>query len=70
LPAVIGLVAGLGLAFIVLRAMQSALVGVSTYDPITLAATFAVLLGLAALASLLPALRIARIEPAVILRAE
>jgi macrolide transport system ATP-binding/permease protein len=70
LPAAIGLLAGLGLAFVVLRAMQSALFGISSYDPITLIATVAVLLCLAAVASLLPALRVARIEPAVVLRAE
>jgi len=70
LPAVIGLITGLALAFVVLRAMQSALFGISSYDPITLIATVTVLLCLAAVASLLPALRIARIEPAVVLRAE
>jgi ABC-type antimicrobial peptide transport system permease subunit len=70
LPAVIGLAAGLGLAFIVLRAMKSALFGISSYDPVTLVGAVVVLLSLAALASLLPALRIARIEPAVVLRAE
>jgi predicted permease len=70
LPAVIGLAAGLALAFVVLRAMRSALFGISSYDPVTLAATVILLAGLAALASLLPALRIARIQPAVVLRAE
>jgi hypothetical protein len=70
LPAVIGLAAGLALAFVVLRAMRSALFGISSYDPVTLAATVIVLAVLAALASLLPALRIARIQPAVVLRAE
>jgi MacB-like periplasmic core domain/FtsX-like permease family len=70
LPAVIGLITGLALTFVVLRAMQSALFGISSYDPITLIATVAVLLCLAAVASLLPALRVARIEPAVVLRAE
>lgn len=70
LPAVIGLAAGLALAFVVLRAMRSALFGISSYDPVTLAATVIVLAALAALASLLPALRIARIQPAVVLRAE
>ena len=70
LPAAIGLVSGLALAMIVLRAMHAALFGVSSYDPITLIATLAVLLVLAALASLLPALRITRIQPAVVLRSE
>ena len=70
LPALVGLAAGLAMAFVVMRAMKSALFGISSYDPVTLAATVVVLMGLAALASLLPALRIARIEPAVVLRAE
>lgn len=70
LPAAMGLVAGLVLGFVVLRAMKSALFGISSYDPLTLAGTVVVLMCLAAVASLLPALRIARIEPAVVLRAE
>lgn len=70
LPAIIGLVAGVALAFVVLRAMRSALFGIASYDPVTLAATVIVLAALVALASLLPALRIARIQPAVVLRAE
>ncbi len=43
LPAMIGLAAGLALAFVVLRAMRSALFGISSYDPVTLAATVIVL---------------------------
>jgi predicted permease len=69
-PAAIGLVSGLILSLTVLRAMHSALFGVSSYDPFTLIASLAVLLVLAALASLLPALRVMRIQPAVVLRAE
>jgi MacB-like periplasmic core domain/FtsX-like permease family len=70
LPAAAGLVSGLALSLIVLRAMHTALFGVSSYDPFTLVATLAALLVLAALASLLPALRITRIQPAVVLRSE
>jgi predicted permease len=70
MPAVIGLVSGLALALVALRAMHSALFGISSYDPFTLIATIVVLLFLAALASLLPALRITRIQPAIVLRAE
>jgi ABC-type lipoprotein release transport system permease subunit len=54
----------------VLRVMRSALFGVSSYDPLTLMATATLLLVLAAVASLLPALRITRIQPAEVLRAE
>jgi predicted permease len=69
-PAVIGLASGLTLALVVLRAMRSALFGISSYDPVTLVATMLLLLALAALASLLPALRITRIQPVEVLRAE
>ena len=70
MPAVIGLASGLALTLVVLRAMRSALFGVSILRPFTLMATMALLLILAALASLLPAFRITRIQPAVVLRAE
>jgi predicted permease len=70
MPAVLGLVSGLALTLLVLRVMRSALFGVSSYDPLTLTVTGALLLALAAIASLLPALRITRIQPAVVLRAE
>jgi len=70
MPAMIGLASGLALALVALRAMHSALFGISSYDPFTLIATVVVLLFLAALASLLPALRITRIQPAIVLRAE
>ena len=70
MPAVLGLASGLALTLVVLRVMRSAIFGVSSYDPLTLMVTGALLLLLAAVASLLPALRITRIEPAVVLRAE
>jgi ABC-type antimicrobial peptide transport system permease subunit len=70
MPAVIGLGCGLALTLVVLRVMRSALFGVSSYDPLTLMATGALLMILAALASMLPALRITRIQPAEVLRAE
>jgi ABC-type lipoprotein release transport system permease subunit len=44
--------------------------GVRVYDPLTLTAAPLVLAGIAAAASFLPALRIARIDPAETLRAE
>jgi ABC-type lipoprotein release transport system permease subunit len=50
--------------------MRSALFGISSYDPVTLVATMLLLLALAALASLLPALRITLIQPVEVLRAE
>lgn len=70
LPSVAGLAGGLALAALALRAMRRALFGVSSLDPLVLGATAATLLLLAALASLLPALRVARIQPAEVLRTE
>jgi len=65
-----GVVAGLASSFLVLRIMKSAIYGVGAYDPVTLALVPLLLLAIAAAASVLPALRIARIDPAVTLRAE
>jgi ABC-type antimicrobial peptide transport system permease subunit len=65
-----GVAAGLAASFVVLRVMKSEIYGVSTYDPVTLATVPALLLAIAAAASLLPALRIARIDPAETLRSE
>jgi ABC-type antimicrobial peptide transport system permease subunit len=65
-----GVVAGLIGSFLVLRVMKSAIYGVGTYDPVTLVSVPLLLVAIAAAASLLPALRIARIDPAETLRAE
>lgn len=65
-----GVAAGLAGSFLVLRVMKSAIYGVSVYDPVTLAAVPLLLVSIAAAASLLPALRIARIDPAQTLRSE
>jgi predicted permease len=65
-----GVVAGLVCSFFVLRVMKSAIYGVKTWDPVTLITVPLLLVAIAAVASLLPALRIARIDPAETLRAE
>ncbi|HEX3660817.1 MAG TPA: ABC transporter permease [Acidobacteriaceae bacterium] len=65
-----GVLLGLTCCFFVLRVMKSSIYGVGTYDPVTLVTVPLVLLGIAAAASVLPALRIARIDPAETLRAE
>ncbi len=65
-----GLVAGMVLALFAVRVLQSQLYGVRVYDPVTLAAVPVVLLVVAMAASVVPALRIARIDPAETLRAE
>jgi hypothetical protein len=66
----VGLAAGIGFSFLVLRVLKSELYGVGVYDPVTLAAAPAVLAFIALAASLLPVLRISRIDPAQTLRSE
>ncbi len=65
-----GLVAGLILSAAALRVMRSVVFGVQIYDAVTIAGTVVVLGVLAVLASVLPTLRIARIDPAAVLRSE
>jgi predicted permease len=65
-----GVAAGLVCSFFVLRVMKSAIYGVTIWDPVTLITVPLLLVALAAVASLLPALRIARIDPAETLRSE
>ncbi len=64
----VGIVAGMALAYGATRFVVSLLWGVDRHDPLTFAAIAALLLVVAALASVLPALRIVRINPAKILR--
>ncbi len=70
LAAVGGVAAGLAGSFFALRLMKSAIYGVGVYDPVTLVTVPLLLVAIAAAASMLPALRIARIDPAETLRAE
>lgn len=70
LAACFGAGAGLVCSLFVLRVMKSAIYGVQPSDPVTLTAVPLLLLMVAGLASLLPALRITRIDPAETLRAE
>jgi len=65
-----GLALGLVLCFITLRMMRSVLYGVSVYDTPSLFAVIATLAAVALLAATIPALRIARINPANTLREE
>ncbi|OFW41868.1 MAG: hypothetical protein A3J29_01105, partial [Acidobacteria bacterium RIFCSPLOWO2_12_FULL_67_14b] len=62
----LGLAGGIAVAF----AMGSVLYGVSPTDPATLTVVAAVLIGVTALATALPAWRAARIDPVTALRAE
>jgi predicted permease len=65
-----GLLAGLALCAIVLRGMRSVLYGVRPYDATTIMMVVATLASIAVIATVLPTLRIARIDPARTLREE
>ncbi|HZI49361.1 MAG TPA: ABC transporter permease [Pyrinomonadaceae bacterium] len=68
--AVVGAVIGLGGAYLVGRAMQSTLYGVGTMDVFAVGVTATLLLVVALLACLVPALRASRVEPMTALRDE
>jgi ABC-type antimicrobial peptide transport system permease subunit len=70
LAAAAGLISGLALSFAVLRVLRSELYGVRDYDPLTLAVVTIFQAVIATVASLLPTLRITRIDPAITLRME
>jgi predicted permease len=68
--AVAGLVIGCGVAIGVAGLLQSLLWGVQARDPLTFGVVVAVLLLVALAASVLPALRVRRLDPVSLLRAE
>ncbi|HWG37228.1 MAG TPA: ABC transporter permease [Terriglobales bacterium] len=68
--AAVGAVIGIAGALLTTRFLKSNLYGVAATDPATLAGVTLLLLGLAALASYLPARRAARVNPIAALRAE
>jgi len=67
---VAGATSGLIGALAASRAMVTLLFGVSPLEPVTYAGVIALLLGIAALACVVPARRAAGIDPAITLRAE
>jgi len=67
-PVVLGLILGLAVSLAVNRILQSQLVGVSPFDPVTLAAAPAVLILVALLACHFPSRRAMMIHPAIALR--
>lgn len=69
-PSVTGLLAGLVLCGLLLRAIRSALYGVGAFDPATLASVVALLLAVSACATAVPAMRAAKVDPAQTLREE
>jgi len=66
----IGLLIGIAGAVALGRVASSALYGVSPVDPLTLAGVLVLFLGVAALASVLPAERASRTDPVGALRSE
>jgi len=68
--AALGCAAGLALSLLLSRFLRGMLYGVSALDPVTYAGVLALLLLVAALASLAPALRAAFLEPVNVLREE
>jgi putative ABC transport system permease protein len=67
---IMGIGAGLLIAFGVGRVMMSLLFGTSPFDPAVLGLTVLVLISAAALASLVPVWRALRVNPAVALSAD
>lgn len=69
-PAIAGSVIGLVAAYFASRVLRTLLFGVTPTDPLTFALVPALLLGVAAVACYLPAMRAARADPTTALRAE
>ena len=68
--AALGVIIGLAGAFLIARSLTTLLFGIRPGDPLTFLSTGALLLAVAALASFIPAVRAARVDPMVALRRE
>ena len=66
----LGVAAGLLISLAATRALQGALFGISSVDPVTYGCVAALLVSVAVVASWLPARRATRVDPAIALRAE
>jgi ABC-type antimicrobial peptide transport system permease subunit len=69
-PVAVGVLLGLAASLAVNRILQSQLVGVSPYDPATMAGAPVLLIFVALLACQIPARRATRVDPLVALRCE
>ncbi len=69
-PAIIGVVAGVAIAFGLTRVLASLLYGVKASDPLTFGAVALVLTAIALFSTYIPARRAARVDPALALRDE
>lgn len=65
-----GIAAGLVLALLATRLLKGMVWGIATTDPVTFFAVAGILLGVAIIASILPALRLTHLDPAQTLREE
>jgi ABC-type antimicrobial peptide transport system permease subunit len=65
---IVGIVAGLAVAFAMSRVLGSLLFGVQPSDPATMAAVVALIGGVAAAACYLPARFATRVDPMIVLR--
>ncbi len=68
--ALLGVVAGLLLSFVLTRSMSSLLFGVSTFDPVVFILLSMFLMGVVLIASFVPARRATKVDPLVSLRNE
>jgi ABC-type antimicrobial peptide transport system permease subunit len=66
--AAIGLAGGLAIAFVAGHLIESMLYGIRPLDPIAICGAVLLLSGAAFLAALIPALRVSRVDPALVLR--
>ena len=69
-PVIIGIVVGLGGAWMLTHTMSAWLVGETPHDPPAFAIAAALVLAASFVACVIPALRAARIDPSISLRAE
>ena len=69
-PVALGLLLGVATAVVVMRVISSRLFDITAHDPLTLSGTVLLVLGIAALASWLPARRATRVDPSIVLRAD